>query len=115
MAYYSQQSAEGDGDLGRALNGWRQGFLSNITNPKVLVFYLAVLPQFIGAHAAVLTLLLLAASHAALSLLYLLALVTVLAPSASGTRPSSGPPCSRYRHRNGAVRDSARGWQPKDA
>jgi threonine/homoserine/homoserine lactone efflux protein len=27
--------------------GWRQGFLSNITNPKVLMFYLAVLPQFL--------------------------------------------------------------------
>ena len=26
-----------------AFAGWRQGFLSNITNPKVLVFYLAVL------------------------------------------------------------------------
>ena len=36
---------------GVALGGWRQGFLSNITNPKVLVFYLAVLPQFLGAGA----------------------------------------------------------------
>jgi threonine/homoserine/homoserine lactone efflux protein len=27
--------------------GWRQGFISNVTNPKVLVFYLAVLPQFL--------------------------------------------------------------------
>jgi threonine/homoserine/homoserine lactone efflux protein len=26
---------------GAALGGWRQGFLSNITNPEVLVFYLA--------------------------------------------------------------------------
>src|SRR5688500_18685054 len=33
---------------GQALAGWRQGFLSNITNPKVLAFYLAVLPQFVG-------------------------------------------------------------------
>ncbi|MGZ4434057.1 MAG: hypothetical protein ACXVW7_10585 [Trebonia sp.] len=34
---------------GTALNmaGWRQGFISNVTNPKVLVFYLAVLPQFL--------------------------------------------------------------------
>lgn len=63
---------------GRALRGWRQGYLSNITNPKVLVFYLAVLPQFIGAHAAVLTLLLFAASHALLSLFYLMALATAL-------------------------------------
>jgi threonine/homoserine/homoserine lactone efflux protein len=76
---YAQQPTDVDGDDGRALRGWRQGFLSNITNPKVVVFYLAVLPQFIGAHAAVLTLLLFALSHALLSLLYLLVLVTVLA------------------------------------
>ncbi len=29
----------------------RQGFLCNITNPKVLAFNLAVLPQFVGPHA----------------------------------------------------------------
>jgi threonine/homoserine/homoserine lactone efflux protein len=33
---------------GLTFTGWRQGFLSNITNPKVLVFYLAVLPQFLA-------------------------------------------------------------------
>ena len=55
--------------------GWRQGFLSNITNPKVLLFYLAVLPQFLQPDAGVAALLLLAFSHAVLSLVYLLALV----------------------------------------
>jgi threonine/homoserine/homoserine lactone efflux protein len=59
--------------------GWRQGFLSNITNPKVLVFYLAVLPQFLGPHAPIAVLLLFALSHAVLSLSYLLLLVTGLA------------------------------------
>ena len=34
----------------------RQGFLSNITNPKVLAFNLAVLPQFAGPHAGFLEL-----------------------------------------------------------
>lgn len=60
---------------GQPFRGWRQGFLSNITNPKVLVFYLAVLPQFLGPHAPLAALLLFAVSHALLSLLYLLLVV----------------------------------------
>jgi threonine/homoserine/homoserine lactone efflux protein len=63
---------------GVALGGWRQGFLSNITNPKVLVFYLAVLPQFLGAGAGTPVLLAFALSHALLSLCYLLLLTTLL-------------------------------------
>ncbi len=65
----------GDPDAGgRALTGWRQGFLSNITNPKVLVFYLAVLPQFLGPGVAIGWLLALAWSHAVLGLAYLFVL-----------------------------------------
>ena len=63
---------------GDARSGWRQGFLSNITNPKVLVFYLAVLPQFLGPEAPLSALLVLALSHAALSLGYLLVVVAGL-------------------------------------
>ena len=59
---------------GAAFGGWRQGFLSNITNPKVLIFYLAVLPQFLTPHAPIGWLLAFAWSHALLSLIYLLAL-----------------------------------------
>ena len=54
------------------VTGLRQGFLSNITNPKVLFFYLAVLPQFLRPGAAPGWLLAFAWSHALLSLLYLL-------------------------------------------
>jgi len=60
---------------GNQLRGWRQGFLSNITNPKVLVFYLAVLPAFLGAHAPLWTLLVFASTHAAIGLVYLSGLV----------------------------------------
>jgi threonine/homoserine/homoserine lactone efflux protein len=63
---------------GRDAAGWRQGFISNITNPKVLVFYLAVLPQFLTPGAGLGWLLLLAWSHAVLSLAYLFVLVTGL-------------------------------------
>jgi threonine/homoserine/homoserine lactone efflux protein len=61
---------------GAALTGWRQGFLSNITNPKVLTFYLAVLPQFLTSGSSFATASAFALSHAALSLLYLVLLVT---------------------------------------
>lgn len=64
-----------DHDPVAARVGWGQGFLSNITNPKVLVFYLAVLPQFLGPQAGVPILLAYALSHAALSLTYLTLLV----------------------------------------
>jgi len=63
---------------GRALAGWRQGFLSNITNPKVLVFYLAVLPQFLAPGASALWVLAFAWSQAVFGLGYLLALIAGL-------------------------------------
>lgn len=36
---------------GEAWLGFRQGVLCNLTNPKILVFYLALLPQFVAAQA----------------------------------------------------------------
>jgi threonine/homoserine/homoserine lactone efflux protein len=63
---------------GQAFAGWRQGFLTNVTNPKVLVFYLAVLPQFLGAGAPVAAVAVFALSHAVLGLLYLSGLVAAL-------------------------------------
>jgi threonine/homoserine/homoserine lactone efflux protein len=64
-----------DRSVGR---GFRQGFLSNITNPKVLVFYLAVLPQFMGADPRAWELTALALTHALVSLAYLFALVALI-------------------------------------
>jgi threonine/homoserine/homoserine lactone efflux protein len=55
---------------------WWQGFLSNVTNPKVLVFYLAVLPQFLAYGAGLGWSLLLAWSVPALGFAYLIALVS---------------------------------------
>jgi threonine/homoserine/homoserine lactone efflux protein len=69
--------ADGGGQA-RGLAGWRQGFISNITNPKVLVFYLAVLPQFLTPGASLGWLLALAWSHAMLGQSYLQLLVTGL-------------------------------------
>ena len=58
--------------------GFRQGFLSNITNPKVLTFYLAILPQFLSRDTSFPTATAYALSHAVLSLLYLTALVVAM-------------------------------------
>jgi threonine/homoserine/homoserine lactone efflux protein len=58
--------------------GFRQGFLSNITNPKVLVFYLAVLPQFMGSDPRAWQLAVLALTHAVVSMAYLGLLVTAI-------------------------------------
>lgn len=48
----------GSGPSVRRRVALRQGFLCNITNPKVLAFNLAVLPQFVGSDAGIPTLLL---------------------------------------------------------
>jgi threonine/homoserine/homoserine lactone efflux protein len=64
---------------GRRLAGWRQGFLSNITNPKVLTFYLSVLPQFLPRdHVTPGDLVALVLTHAVISLVWLSAIVTAL-------------------------------------
>jgi threonine/homoserine/homoserine lactone efflux protein len=71
---YPQQDPVGPAALPRsreAIGGFRQGFLSNITNPKVLLFYLAVLPQFLRPEASAGWLLAFAWSHALLTVIYL--------------------------------------------
>jgi RhtB (resistance to homoserine/threonine) family protein len=58
---------------------YQQGFLSNITNPKVLTLYLSVLPQFLASgHPSLTAALLLAYTHAVLGLLWLIVLVNFL-------------------------------------
>ncbi|MGZ8179093.1 LysE family translocator [Williamsia sp. SKLECPSW1] len=59
----------------RIRTGLRQGFLSNICNPKVIAFYLAVLPQFLGTDPAAGTVVLYAVTVPAIGVAYLLAVV----------------------------------------
>jgi len=63
---------------GDALAGFRQGLVSNLTNPKVIAFYLAVLPQFLPTNADVLQALPLAWTHAVMSAVYLVSLTAVV-------------------------------------
>lgn len=59
-----------------------EGFLSNVLNPKVAVFYLALLPQFIGPDDPVLAMsLTLASVHIAMGLVWLGVIATAVARS----------------------------------
>ncbi|SDX67649.1 resistance to homoserine/threonine (RhtB) family protein [Amycolatopsis xylanica] len=54
---------------------WRQGLLCNLTNPKVLVFYVSMLPQFLSPSFSVGEALLLAGTVATMATLWQLVLV----------------------------------------
>ncbi|WP_229854121.1 LysE family translocator [Streptomyces filipinensis] len=58
------------------LGGWRQGFVTNLLNPKMGAFYVAVLPQFIPAGASHLAPgVLLAGVHILLAVIWACALI----------------------------------------
>ena len=77
--------------------GWYlQGFLSNLLNPKVAAFYLALLPQFIGPDDAVLLKsFVLASLHLAISIVWLVLLSVV---AAQGRRRLAGGRAGRWMH-----------------
>lgn len=63
----------------RGFRKFREGFLSNVTNPKVLALYLSVLPQFLDpVHGTTLDALLLAYTVTVLGSLWLLLLLVLV-------------------------------------
>ncbi len=73
-------------DLGAAAGAaggdwWARGFLNNLLNPKIGVFYVSFLPQFVPAHvAAGPFIFLLAAIHGLLGALWFAALIAATSP-----------------------------------
>ena len=75
-----------------------------MTNPKVLIFYLAVLPQFLAPGTSIGWLLAFAWSHALLSLIYLLGLTMGMhrARQLLLRRKVRRDPCARSQLRAGS-------------
>lgn len=63
----------------RAAVAYRQGLISNLSNPKMVVFFVSLLPQFSGPHASFATVLMLGIAFCVMTLCWLSAYALVVA------------------------------------
>jgi threonine/homoserine/homoserine lactone efflux protein len=54
QALFARHRAEITDSLPRLRAGWRTGLITAVANPKLAVFFIALFPQFVGPHQAVL-------------------------------------------------------------
>ena len=81
----------------------RRGFLTNLLNPKVGVFYISFLPQFLPAGAAPAPFIfLLATIHAALGLAWFACMIAATRPIAGFLKESRRRALARPADRRGA-------------
>ncbi|MEV0354993.1 LysE family translocator [Nocardia sp. NPDC050697] len=74
---------------GAAPIGWREAFVTNLSNPKVIVFFAAVAPQFVAReHPVWPQMLLLTVIDVVLGILWWAALAVVLSPLAGRIGPA---------------------------
>jgi threonine/homoserine/homoserine lactone efflux protein len=79
----SGRAGTGSGRGMGARGGFRQGFLSDLANPKIGIFFTSLLPQFVSAgHAVLLPFLILGAIFVAMTVVWLLAYTLVAARAA---------------------------------
>jgi threonine/homoserine/homoserine lactone efflux protein len=79
----SGRAGTGSGRGMGARGGFRQGFLSDLANPKIGIFFTSLLPQFVSTgHAVLLPFLILGAIFVAMTVVWLLAYTLVAARAA---------------------------------
>jgi threonine/homoserine/homoserine lactone efflux protein len=72
-------ATDGHGRRATSANAFRQGLFSNLSNPKMAVFFISVMPQFVGDHGSFVTMLLLGLVFCSLTFVWLTAYATAVA------------------------------------
>jgi threonine/homoserine/homoserine lactone efflux protein len=72
-------ASDGHGRRATPAAAFRQGLFSNLSNPKMAVFFISVMPQFVGDRGSLVTMLLLGLVFCSLTFVWLTAYATAVA------------------------------------